>query len=184
MKKTLAKSVLALGISILFTVFIAYSYTVVYERPTGNKVVNNCYQEFACEKKCNDESIRSDHTAYQDCILERSTTTEYAVCKQMRADCQAEWTRQTSDYIYSRNSFYILGAISIITIIIGILIIQLEGIGSGFILGGVFLFIWTLASTSKYWMDFNKVAKVFTLGIALVVLVYFGYKMIEKNKKE
>ena len=91
--------------------------------------------------------------------------------------------KTTEKYKHSRNSFYVLVSISIISIVAGILLSGLEGLGSGFIGGGVLIVIWSLIYTAEYWIRLNKYVKLIALGIILVILVVLGYKKIEKKLK-
>lgn len=188
MKLSLAKSVLALGIAVLFAVFIGYGYTVVYERPTylGNSKPNTCYAQYNCSEQCSKMAktaeIGGQITSPSLCTQVQMSSPEYIACQKLQKECLGEWKKQGPMYAYSRNSFYILGIISLASIIAGALLISLEGIGSGFILGGVLLLVWTLVYTASYWMLLNRPAKVILLGIGLVVLVYFGYKRIDRRK--
>jgi hypothetical protein len=70
--------------------------------------------------------------------------------------------------------------IALAAIIAGILL-RLESISAGFITGGVLIMMWSLIYTAEYWLQWNKYVKLTALGIVLVILVYLGYRKIEKR---
>ena len=182
----LAKTFLAIGIAIIFAVFISYGLSVVYEAPKydySSSYNNDCSKTYDCQKQIQDCQKQYDYSdpQYQDCYSNIQQSTEYKTCLEMRDKCNEEYQKQTPRYKHSRNSFYILIVIGIIAIITGIFLTGLEGIGSGLIGGGVLVVLWSLFYTYTYWFTLNKYIKLIALGIVLAILIYFGYKKIEKK---
>jgi len=183
----LAKTFLAIGIAIIFAVFVSYGLHVIYEPPKyDSSYSNDCYKTYNCEQQinnCQKQYAPSDprYKGYTDCRSTITQTAEYKSCQELYNKCNEEFQKQTPSYIHSRNSFYILIVIGIITIITGIFLTSLEGIGSGLIGGGVLTVLWSLFYTYQYWFTLNKYIKLIALGIVLAVLIYFGYKKIEKK---
>jgi len=132
----LAKTFLAIGIAVIFAVFIGYGLYVIYEPPK----YGDCYGELDCYRNL-----------------------------------------ETRQHEYSRNSFFILIIIGTITLVAGILLSKMEGIGSGLMGGGILVILWSLAHTWEYWSTFNKYVKLIVLGVVLVILIYLGYKKLEKK---
>jgi len=129
----LGKTFLAIGIAIIFALFISYGVSVIYKSPPGG---------------C---------SGVEECKL-RSQQRQH----------------------YTFNLFIILMVIGIIAIIIGILIMSLEGIGSGILSGGVLVIIY---GTFRAWGALNEYLRLGILAIALIVLIFLGYKKIEKIKQ-
>ncbi len=158
----LTKTFLAIGISIIFAIFISYGLTVIYEKPSTS------YAE-SPRGLCKDLIQKNEfgHTTW---------TTESS---EAYNNCLDEKNKESELYNYSRNSFYILNLIGLAAIIGGISLRKLEGIGSGLLGGGILVVLWSLGYTRSYWSEFNEYVKLALLGIVLVVLIYFGYKKIE-----
>ena len=86
------------------------------------------------------------------------------------------------DFRSSTNAI-ILSLIGIISIIVGIFLGRsLGGIGSGIMLGGVFILI--AGAGSIFFTNINKYLKIVILGIGLIVMIFFGYKLIESKKDD
>jgi len=181
----LAKTFLAVGISIIFVVFIAYGLYVVYEPPKYNYEKNTCYEQYKCGsffEKCN-KINRSDFGIFDDnCYRNVETNPEYIKCRENFDKCNEEYKKTTERYKNARNSFYILIVIGVMSIIAGMNLNKYEGIGSGFIGGGVLVVLWSLIYTWEYVLTINRYIKLIILGLILVLLVYLGYKRIEKRR--
>lgn len=180
----LAKTFLAIGIAIIFTVFIAYGLYAFYEPPKYETNTSMCYTDFNCEKfleKCM-EPKTVPISPNEDCYMKAEQNPEYQKCQEQRDECNDEYKKTTDKYSHARNSFYILLVIGALAIIAGTMLSKLEGIGSGFIGGGVLVVLWALPYTWEYWMELHKYTKVAALFAILALLIYFGYKKLEKRK--
>lgn len=160
---SLAKLFLAIGISLIFAVFVSYALYALYEPP----VYPNCYK---LTEKCQQLS----DPASTKCFNEVQQSSEYQTCDQQF---------QQLSYQYARNSFYVLFILGIAAVITGIFLTSLEGIGSGLIGGGVLVIIWSLFYSSQYWFTLSKYVKIVALGIVLILLIYLGYIKIENKSK-
>lgn len=187
----LAKTFLAIGISVVFAVFIAYGLFVVYEPPH-----NTCWEDFNCgkltavcygedpetyEKVARRVPIIEDEAA-RECVQNITKTQEYKQCLQDQEQCNEE--HEAKEYIHARNSFFVLAIIAIAVLLAGLYLSYLEGIGSGFLGGGVLLILWSLIYTQAFWTEWNKYVKLFALFVVLVILIYVGYKKIEQKTKK
>ena len=74
-----------------------------------------------------------------------------------------------------------MNLIGLAAIIGGMSLKKLEGIGSGLLGGGILVVLWSLGYSWRYWSEFNEYVKLALLGLVLAVLIYFGYKKIEKR---
>jgi hypothetical protein len=208
----LAKAFLAIGISLLLAVFFAYAVYVIYEPPVEYGQ-NTCYTQYDCYSKTqicyakyncygeypgkgypsmpvyynntiNETEIQVCAEEQNKCILGIETSTEYKECFENQAACIKESLKTDPHYIYSRNTFYIFAAISLITIFVGMSLIVLEGIGSGLIGGAILLVFWNIGYSWEYVSNLNKYIKLVLLGMILALLIYLGYKRIEKAGKD
>lgn len=188
----LAKTFLAIGISVIFTVFIAYGLYAVYEPPkyeTNTSTCTegqDCYTKFikGCEQKqeCGKTGPCSVAPLGENCYEKAEKNPEYQKCRQNFDQCEKDYKKTTEKYRHARNSFYALLVIGILAMTVGAFLTKLEGIGSGFIGGGVLVVLWSLPYTWEYWFELHKYTKVAALGVVLVILVYLGYKKLEKRK--
>lgn len=127
---SLAKTFLAIGIAIIFALFIGYGLYVVYESPSYKDYEGN-YEEF---KKVRDQ--------------------------------------------YDLNISIILTIIGAVAITAGILLSPLESIGSGILGGGILTVIYGVVVS---WTVLNKYLRLAILFAILILLIYLGYKKIEKK---
>lgn len=171
----LAKTFLAIGIAVIFAVFVAYALYIIYEPPKSYSY-DDCSKTYDCQKQISD-------CQDQDCRSSVTQSAQYKSCLELRDNCKEEFQKQTPRYIHSRNSFYILIVIGIIAIITGIFLTGLEGISAGLMGGGVLVVLWSLVYTWEYWFTLNKYVKLIALAIVLAILIYFGYKKLENKLK-
>ena len=181
----LAKTFLAIGIAIILALFVGYGVSVVFESPRYSYEQSDCYTRFPCEKQIEECEMDATHNytipSIKDCYREYTQTTEYRACQEQRDACEAAFQRTTVSYRNARTSFFVLAIIGIAAIIAGVMLSGLEGIGPGFMGGGVLIIIWTVLSTWQYWFSWSKYLKLLVLGIVLALLVYLGYKKLEKK---
>ena len=187
----LTKTVLAIGIAIIFTVFIAYGVYVIFEPPQYYYEASNCSGEYNCYNKfifaqCDNNSYNINGTIiskpYDDSCYQRiQADQKYQGCQELQGKCEEAFAKNTIRYRTARNSFYVLIVIGLAAIIGGIYFRRFEGIGSGFIGGGVLVILWSLPYTWEYLQYQNKYVKLMALGIVLIILVYLGYKKLEEK---
>jgi len=180
----LARTSLAIAIAIILAVFIAYAVYVFYEPPKNEYTSSKCYEKHNCQKlinDCQDERYRDDLSNSQDCYSEIRQTEEYKKCTEEKEECEETFQKQTARYKHSRNSFIILVIIGAGAIIGGIFLSHLAGIGSGFVGGGILIILWSILYTWTYWYRQNKYLKLVSLAVVLGILIYLGYRKIEKK---
>lgn len=185
----IAKTFLAIGIAVIYVIFVAYGLTVFYEAPVIDyNIYEQCYKATACDdyfSECKAQIIENKTFEDPDCWSNVSQTEEYKACIESQDKCIQDLNENSDSYKYYRNSFYILIAIGLISMIAG-MFIKLEGIGSGIMGGGILVVVWSLMYTASYWLTLSKYFRLFALGVVLAVLIYFGYKKLEdkteKNK--
>ncbi|GAG10307.1 unnamed protein product [marine sediment metagenome] len=126
---SLAKTFLAIGIAVIFALFIGYALDVIYEKPSSNN-----YGNYDSYKEARDK--------------------------------------------YNLNLFIILIIIGAVAITVGLFLYSFEGIGSGIFGGGVLTVIY---GSIISWGVLNKYLKITLLFVVLVLLIFLGYKKLEKK---
>jgi hypothetical protein len=187
---SLLKVFLAIGIAVLLVVFIGYGLYVFYEPPQyGYADTSSCFTQFPCENltaPCYvNETINGSPDkvvpvpAYTGCYEKVYASAQYQKCMEDQNDCNNKINQTSENYFHARNSFYILIVLAIVAIIVGARLWQKEGIGSGFLGGGVLTVLWALIYTPQYWTTLNKYLRLLAVGAVLVLLVWIGYKKLE-----
>ena len=206
----LSRIFLAIGIAIIFAVFVGYATYVFYEPPKYYLDQNNtCYQQFYCENMtadcyenktlaaqmgypyygsepmpAYDSGVKFGGTYNYTCYNGIINGPQYLQCQEQRDICNQDFQKSTRKYAHARNSFYILFAIAVIALIAGAFFIPVEGVSSGIIGGGILVVIWTLIYTSEYWLTLGKYVKLLALFAVLALLFYIGYTKFSDRKKK
>jgi hypothetical protein len=173
---SIAKSFLAIGISIMFVLFIGYAVFIFYEPPKKLQLEDtNCLMEYNCTKY---------FPTKENLSLRKETLPDKRVseCWNKQQDCLDSAREFSPRFKNKRISFFILILIGLSAIILGIFLSRMEGIGSGFIGGGILTMIWVLIYTQEYWTSISRYFKLFVLGLTLFLMIFLGYKRMEKKK--
>ncbi len=157
---------LGIAIAILFALFIGYGIEVFH--PISYP----------------DELYR--FTTQESCVQAGGMWQDYAEPEPVngpRGYCQ---TPPDKDYAYQQASqqhdkiVFIVSLIAgVIGIVVGVLL-QKESIGPGFIGGGILLILY---GSIRYWPHASDWLKFVLLGIALAVVVWVGYKLVDRAVK-
>ena len=186
-------TILGFSIAIIFVFFVVFGIKAFYKEPK--------YEDF-CKRAIYIDVVYSKgyHEAYPYPIRAKEPAenlcakaiTEYEKfrkdCAEKKSDvvyefdengCQVakECTFCQQDYenarnIYFRNVFIISGIVGIIVIIIGA-VLHITSVSAGLFGGGVLTILY---GTMNYWSELADWARFIILGIALIVLIYLGYK--------
>jgi len=166
------KLILSIAIAILFVIFISYAIETIYPSPK--------YEAY-CLPSLNVPSLNQTlcETAnftwitYQNIPQEKTTPlVETGYCDTY-TKCQKEYNDASEPY--NRNLFFICLIIGIIVVVLSF-ILAVEAVSSGFMAGGVILMIY---GTIRYWGNLSNVLRTIMIGIALVVLVWIGYRKLQ-----
>jgi hypothetical protein len=197
----LAKLFLSIGIAVVFVVFIAYGLYVVYEPPERN-MYYGAPDESGCDEQLNCRAMLDDcrpekqplpeGVFVEERVVPPDTedckkiynSQEYKQCQDSLKKCKDTWKVTAPKTIHARNSMWVLAIIGIGTILGSMYFVSAEAISSGLLGGGVLTLLWMLIYTAEYWVDYtSKYLKLGVLGIVLIILMYVGYKKIEKRNK-
>ncbi|MBN2421107.1 hypothetical protein JXB27_02395 [Candidatus Woesearchaeota archaeon] len=170
------KWLLAVGIAIIFTMFISYGITTFYEEPRH-------------EAYCKNEQAVINWTQ-DECVSHGGQWTVYPVEKYegdfrygapvsvagVSGYCDPDFTcRKVYEEAlmkFQDKAFIIMVIAGFIALVLGILIAN-GTISAGFLLGGLLtLFI----ATTSYWARFQNWARFIILGLVLIILVWIAYK--------
>ena len=155
---------LILGIALIFTVFFGYAAEVVFEQPKYPEDKCSCYPKARVLSPSESEKY------YQ--------SEEYSVCQEECNKATEAWNQLVEKTNF--KSFIALSIISIIAIVAG-LALTIEAVSSGILGGGILLLVY---SVMRHWGILNKYLRLTLLGIALIVLIYYGYQKIDKVQKK
>ena len=158
---SLTKTFLALGISVFFVLFVAYALFIFYEPPQKLHL-----EDTNCSLNCTKLKLPSG----------------YEHCFEKEQKCLNEARLNSPRFRNKMISFFILLGVGIAAIVLGIYLSQLEGIGSGFIGGGILTLLWSLIYTQEYWTRMSRYFKLAAIGFVLLILIYLGYKKMERFK--
>jgi hypothetical protein len=199
----LAKIFLAIGVAVLYAVFFCYGVYALYEPPVYES--DTCYLKFNCEAAVNacygnQEMMKAGQPVpvaapvpatvlsqqeIDKCVLDKQSDSAFKTCNEQRTVCQQDFQKSSGRYTHARNSFFILMFIALASLIGGLVFLnKLEAIGPGIWGGGIIIALYALPYTSEYWLTWNKYVKLASIGVILAVLIYFGYKKIEKKIME
>ena len=156
---------LAIGIAIIFVMFINYTTSTVFDKPQ--------YQDFCVEKFINYETE-------EECVENGGQWNTFAPRAEGKTGlCDVQYTCR-QEYDVARNSyedkaFIVNVVLGLIGLLLGF-ILTVESVSTGFLLGGVLELFF---STVFYWDRFGDVIRVIILGVVLALLIWIGYKKIK-----
>ena len=183
------ETILGVSIAILFVLFVGFGIKAFYNEPKYEDFCNKMmypstpYPERIYKETnaalCNQIEVKN-YELEQDCIGKKGEMI-YApdengcrVAKEC-SFCNKEYMDTMN--IYNRNVFIIAGIVGIIAIIAGA-VLNLVSVSSGLFGGGVMTVIY---GTVRYWSELADWARFIILGIALGVLIWIGYKKLNKK---
>jgi len=169
----LGKVVLAIGIAVLFALFVGYAIETIYPAPD--------WDDF-----CGDQRELKDINNIDGCIAIGGDWIAGGIKEPIpegresvgwcdaTAECQEDYDKIEDRY--NITLFFITLVIGILTFIIAALLL-FDSISSGFMGGGVLIILY---GTLRNWESLSNIWRTLMLGLALVVLVWIGYKKFNK----
>lgn len=174
--------ILGIIIAFVFLFFSVYGTKLVYTEPKYENFCNYTYvyPEKARIINCTEKPEVVIKT--QDCFNKRGNAIpvydENGCQKDIKCDyCQIDYDK--ADEKYSKGLFLISIIFSIIIIAVSALLINVGSVSSGLMFGSLMFIIY---GSARYWRFMNDWMRFIILGIALVVLIYVGYRMARKEK--
>jgi hypothetical protein len=185
------ETILGISIAIIFVFFVVFGIKAFYKEPkyedfcTRGTLVDVVYTkghypepypirgkeiENPCAKAIQEyDKFRKDCAAKKADVIFGYDENGCQIGKECTF-CQQDYDKARN--IYFRNVFIISGIVGIIAIVIGA-ILKLTSVSAGLFGGGVLTIIY---GTTNYWSELADWARFVILGIALIVLIYLGYK--------
>lgn len=176
---------LAIGIAVLGSLFIGFFIDAVYGGPEYNDYCKSTYNYYAPEKpvpsgftcpqasrelntQCNEDGGYVDFKAHDANGCPSEPFCNY---------CQRDYN--TAQEKYNFNLLWITAPLGLILIILG-LYLAAPTISAGLLFAGII----TLAQvTIRIFGNLGKFSRVLILGIELAILIWIGYKKVEKKKR-
>jgi len=167
--KNIKALILSVVIAIVLSSFIIYTIQVFDPSPEW---------EDYCSESIRGPKIARGIDASEE-IVDQTTCEAEEGAKWMNGYCDYNYQCQM-DYNDARDKhrfivFLVAVPTGIVALALGISL-ALPSVSSGLMLGGVFL---TIFGTGNYWDKFSNIVRVLILGIALVILIWLGYKKLE-----
>ncbi len=150
--------ILSITIAIVLSAFVIYFLNSVYPSPKYNDFCGERARPLAQENKT---SCLEQNGVWQDGWCDY----DYK--------CRQEYDKAREKYDLARLIVSVISGI--ITLTIGIML-ALPSVSAGLMLGGTFLIIF---GTGSYWEYFNDWIRTLILGIALIILIWLGYKKLK-----
>ena len=155
-KSSLAKKfALGFGIAVLFPLTIHYGVSTFSPAP-----------------KWEDYQVKHYHTHYQNASQEEQTKLE-------EEQSQLDEKRKEHEKRFQRHLFFVTTPMGILAIILGSFI-AVQAVGSGLMFGGIFCLI---DGYINYWSELPDSMRFVSLLMALIVLVFIGFKKFRESSE-
>ena len=161
--------IFSIAIALISVFFFAYAVQAVYPAPQ--------YEDF-----CGDYSA-GKIASESSCVEEGGRWTDYekdALNMEISGYCDYDYyCRQDYEEVlkpYERNVFFANLIIGFI-LLIGAFFLGVEAVSTGLMGGAIMLIFY---GTIRYWGELSDIWRTVVLGVALVVLIWLGYKKIKE----
>lgn len=166
----LKKAVVVIGIVIVLNLFISLGIRTFGNPPDWDKYCTPEIMSKTYSDQASCEAVGGKWMPTGEVIKPEGVTTGTAFC-QVDYTCQKEY--QTADAIYSRNFFIVQIIAGIILILIGLFAVKAQSVSLGLSFGGLLALI---VGTIRHWSAMDEYIQFIVLGVALVILIWLGYK--------
>jgi len=182
---SLKQRILTVAIAILFVLFIGFGIDTFYKSPKYNDFCKQQYGPYPIKQpitNCTGEAVQTQK-------LIDNCTTQKGYLNPIYGDngCIASYYCETCQTIFDDANKAYNGIVFTVALIIGILamivaiILKNDTVSPG-ILGGGFLTI--LYGTIRDWNNLGDYLRLALLGVALVILIWIGYKKISADNED
>jgi len=192
--------ILAVAIAIVFAFFVGFGISAFYATP---KYEDFCgqreFKEMVAKESCEASNGKWNPAEIARAVPAKIDANQLLCTKLSEKDnavtlnCQSQEQLENQGYCdlyyycsqefnkvnekYNRNVFIIATGIGIIALIVGIAL-NLVSVSAGLMGGGILAIIY---GTVRYWSDLPDYGRFIILGITLAILIWLGYKRINKN---
>lgn len=163
--------ILTFAIVIVLNLVFNYGIFTFYDEPDYGKSCPSLVNQKTDKQSC--ESIGGEWQEYKELGSEGEL---------LKGSCNAP-TKCYESYndmrdVYERNVFVILIALGIASFVVGFLVIQVTPVANGLLGGGLLSLI---IGSARYWTNMDDYLRFTILSIALVILIWLGYKKLNKS---
>lgn len=168
--------IIGIIIAVVFVMFAAYGTNLVYESPNYERYCPNANQPYFANMTQEICEMENGTWISQDiqCIK--------APCPQgycnYYAKCQPAFDK--ANKAFAQNLFIISIIVSLIVIAMAAFLISVPSVSGGLMFGALMYLIY---GTARYWGYMDDWLRFIILGIALVILIYIGYRLANREKK-
>lgn len=167
------KTIISIGIAILFVMFVAYAIESFYPSPKYEDFCQIDGKQYFNQTDC--EANDGTWTNYPpEAIQKMPNTVPLTGYCDVYVKCQKEF--QDENEKYNRGVFFIALTIGIIILAISF-IPALEQISLGVMSGAILLIVY---GTIRYWGNLSNIWKTIMIGLALAVLIWISYKKLNR----
>ncbi|HLC64529.1 MAG TPA: hypothetical protein VJI46_00225 [Candidatus Nanoarchaeia archaeon] len=171
----LKERLLTIAIAVIFVMFVAYGISTFYPEPRYEEFCGEQFPEQAAnETACLEKGGRWSPN-FPKCPPGESCPEGWC---DIYYKCNKEFQNKSESY--NRVVFIVSGIIGLIAVVIGVVFLKLESVGSGIMGGGVLTIVY---GTIRYWGNLQDIGRFAILGIILAVLIGLGYKIANHLKK-
>lgn len=179
--KTLKLVALAISIIIVLNAFINIGVKTFYPGPEFEDFCSSLEDKIyntqqTCEAVGGKWITLADVNVSPEAVAPRLPGEDFKSYCDSTFTCRAEY--ESVREFYDRNVFVILVVAGLIALGIGYGITSVGAVSSGFIFGGVLSFI---IGTIRYWSAMDDYLRFIILGVALIILIWIGYKKLNRD---
>ncbi len=179
------EKILAVSIAIVFLLFVIYGIRTFYPEPRMNDFCSGI-PSFVSVDKCPEmqegaepvppapRPFKGECWCEQDCS--NGTCVQTGKCRDANPEykkCVDEFEKKREGY--NKGVFITALIIGVIALVSGSLFISIDSVASGIMGGGTLTLFY---GTVRYWGDLGDVERFLLLGLALIVLVWVGFKKL------
>lgn len=169
------KIALAIGIVIILSIFFNYGIYTFYKPP---KYESFCPQDLFSKTAATESDCTKNgglwHASGPEVPVITDEKRPTAWCD-IAYQCNKDF--QVVRDVYNRNVFVILTILGILSLLAGIYIISVDAVTNGFLFGGILSII---IGAIRYWSAMDDYLRFIISGIALILLIWVGYKKLNK----
>jgi len=180
----LKRTILGIAIAILLAFFWGHATSTFYKEPETEDFCKDIKSIITVES-CDDYDYEPTESRRPYMIPEKKFCSCNEIDKEGTVECTAtnpEYDKCMNEYeekreTHEKYSFSILVVLGLISILVGGLLLKVESVGSGIMGGGVLTIIY---ASMRYWNSIQDYARLGVLGVALIVLIWIGYRKFKK----
>lgn len=163
--------IIGIIIAVVFLMFCVYGTKLIYKTPNYNDYCNQSkIMPPALPEQTDKEICEQQGGVWTEQGIE-CVKTPCGYCDYF-SKCQPDFEKAQENY--SKNLFIISIIFSLIIIVISAFLITINSVSAGLMLGSLMYLIY---GTTSFWRYMNDYFRFIILGIALIILIYIGYRL-------